>query len=179
MPKIRKKSSKRVGFREKYSVLRKVTAHHAKLRKTARKLTKAGIKPKPGKNKMVLPNSFPNKEEFLNEMERDEEVEREEKKMRIKSLALADKVAQDGNLIEFAQDIEGKVMSKPEDENEKYGGLTAQELADAEMLIDPESALKAANINKKSHWRDVRKVIDKSNVIVHILDARDPRGTMT
>ena len=102
MPKIRKRSSKRVGFREKYAVLKKVTKHHAKLRKTARKLTKAGVKPRPGKNRMQLPNSFPNKEEFLNEMERAEEIAREENKQRIKSLELANKVAEDGTQFEFA-----------------------------------------------------------------------------
>jgi len=102
MPKIRKRTSKRVGFREKYSVLKKVTTHHAKLRKTARKLSKAGAKPKPGSKKIVLPNSFPNKEAFINEMEAAEEIEREEKKMQIKSLKLADKLAQDGTQFEFA-----------------------------------------------------------------------------
>jgi len=45
------------------------------------------------------------------------------------------------------------------------------------MLIDPESAVKAMNINKKNHWRDVKKVIDRSEVIVMVLDARDPEGT--
>ena len=52
-------------------------------------------------------------------------------------------------------------------------------MEDAEMLIDPESAVKALNINKKIHWRDVRKTIDKSDVIVYVLDARDPDGTRT
>lgn len=66
MPKIRKRSSKRVGFREKYSVLKKVTKHHAKMRKTARRLTSAGMRPKPGKNAMVLPNSVPGKETMIN-----------------------------------------------------------------------------------------------------------------
>ena len=80
MVKIRKKSSKRVGFREKYSVLKKVTAHHAKMRSAARKLGKAGVRPRPSKTKMVIPNSFPGKEQLLNEMEQMDKMEHAAKK---------------------------------------------------------------------------------------------------
>jgi ribosome biogenesis GTPase A len=45
------------------------------------------------------------------------------------------------------------------------------------LLIDPESELRQANINKKSHWRDVRKVIANSEVVLYVLDARDPEGS--
>jgi len=36
MPKIRKRTSKRVGFREKYKVQKKVQAHHKKIAKKAK-----------------------------------------------------------------------------------------------------------------------------------------------
>ena len=45
MPKIRKRTSKRLGFREKYRVLKKVNEHQKKIRKKARKLAQAGVKP--------------------------------------------------------------------------------------------------------------------------------------
>jgi nuclear GTP-binding protein len=69
MVKIRKKSSKRVGLREKYCVDKKVKSHHKKMRKAARKLGEVGLRPRPSKTKMVIPNSFPGKEELINEME--------------------------------------------------------------------------------------------------------------
>lgn len=72
MPKIRKRSSKRIGLREKYAVQKKVTEHHRKARKMANKLKKAGNKVplKVGKMKRnQIPNSFPFKEQLLNEME--------------------------------------------------------------------------------------------------------------
>ena len=64
MPKIRKRTSKRVGFREKYRVKKKVLEHHRKLRKTAKKLSAAGMKPKPTKRKMetLLPAAVLNLE---------------------------------------------------------------------------------------------------------------------
>ena len=73
--------------------------------------------------------------------------------------------------------MSAKVVRNEEDEAEKYGGLTNEELKEAENLIDPESELRQANINKKSHWRDVKKVIEKSEVVIYVLDARDPEGT--
>lgn len=89
MVKIRKKSSKRVGFKEKYSVLKKVKEHHRKMRKAARKLGQAGIRPKPAKTKMVIPNNFPGKEELINEMEHQEKMENERVKSKIDSMKLA------------------------------------------------------------------------------------------
>jgi nuclear GTP-binding protein len=50
MPKIRKKTSKRVGFREKYSVLKKVKDHHKKIKKQAKKFAAAGVVPQKSKN---------------------------------------------------------------------------------------------------------------------------------
>ena len=92
MPKIRKRTSKRVGFREKYCVQKKVLEHHRKLRKTAKKLSAAGMKPKPSKKKMVIPNSFPGKEKLLNEMEKADVAERDARK-NAKTLEEADKLA--------------------------------------------------------------------------------------
>ena len=63
-------------------------------------------------------------------------------------------------------------MKKADDD--KYGGLTEAELKEAEALIDPESTLRQANISKKANFRDIVKVVKNANVIVYVLDARDP-----
>ena len=87
MPKIRKRTSKRQGLREKYTVVKKVKEHARKVRKAANKLKKAGnsvpLKINKGK-KNQIPNSFPLKEQVLNEMEAEFEaekiIEKEQKK---------------------------------------------------------------------------------------------------
>ena len=66
---------------------------------------------------------------------------------------------------------------KKEGENDKYGGLTKQELEEAERLIDPESAIKAANLSQKTMWKDVKKTCELAEIILMVLDARDPEGT--
>ena len=63
---------------------------------------------------------------------------------------------------------------------EKYGsGLTPQELEQAEELMDPEGvqAQKLNTVSKKGNWREVKKAIEASDVVVQVLDARDPEGT--
>jgi nuclear GTP-binding protein len=134
------------------------------------------LRPKPGKKGQSIPNCFPGKEELLNEMYMEEQIEREEKKKAL-DLKKANAIMRDEENIMTEQSLAAKVVRVEEDEKEKYGGLTEKELKEAEKLIDPESDLRQANINKKSHWRDVKKVIDSSEVIVYVLDARDPEGT--
>lgn len=56
--------------------------------------------------------------------------------------------------------------------------MTEQEIKEAEALIDPDSHLKQSHVNKKSHWRDIKKVVDNCEVIIYALDARDPRGSI-
>ena len=69
MGKIRKKSSKRVTLRKQYTAKKEISKHNKKMRKAARRLTKAGVAPRPKRNKSSIPNSFPGKEDLINEME--------------------------------------------------------------------------------------------------------------
>ena len=86
MPKIRKKSSKRVNLRTKYSVLKKVSQHHKKLRRQAGRMVKAGlIVNKPSKKDSAIPNAFPGKEELINEMEKQHNEERDTRLSLIKA----------------------------------------------------------------------------------------------
>jgi nuclear GTP-binding protein len=44
------------------------------------------------------------------------------------------------------------------------------------MIIDPEGAqsIRCGAISKKGQWREVKKVVDLSDVILQVIDARDP-----
>jgi ribosomal silencing factor RsfS len=63
--------------------------------------------------------------------------------------------------------------------DEKFGGLTKLEYEEAEKLIDPErmQAQSISNISKKGNFREIKRVIDLADVIIHVLDSRDPEGT--
>jgi nuclear GTP-binding protein len=73
MPKVRTKTSNRITIRKKYSVAKKVTDHHKKLRKEIKKMKKGCTNTqKPSKVKKGLPNSYPFKGDVLDQIEADE-----------------------------------------------------------------------------------------------------------
>jgi len=131
MPKIRKKTSKRVGLREKYTVQKKVASHHKKIKKQAKKLGQFGIKPRKTKKGNIIPNSVPNKEEILNQMEAEYQT--------LKDMREAKRLEEKNGVYQFNQQVNAQVNKVPEDlDKKKYGGLTKEEFEEAEKLIDPE-----------------------------------------
>jgi len=68
MTKIRKKTTKVVTLRKKYSVEKKVKQHHRKIKKEAKGLAKHGLTPRRTKKNPGIPNLFPEKEAMLNAM---------------------------------------------------------------------------------------------------------------
>ena len=65
------------------------------------------------------------------------------------------------------------------EEDTGKGQLSKEEIEAAEAYLDPEGTERArlATVSKKSAQREVKKVIELSDVVVHVLDARDPEGT--
>lgn len=61
-----------------------------------------------------------------------------------------------------------------EEEEKKYGGLTEEEIREAEAIIDPNA--RAMNQSKKAYAKELKKVVEASDVIIEVLDARDPEG---
>jgi len=64
----------------------------------------------------------------------------EEREERL-NLVKANKEAKKGGEFTFEQEIKADVDMKEIDEDEKYGGLTKEELIEAERLMDPDSAI--------------------------------------
>jgi nuclear GTP-binding protein len=60
------------------------------------------------------------------------------------------------------------------EEEKRFGGLTEEELREAENLMDPNA--KKAQQSKKAYAKDLKKVIEAADVIIEVLDARDPEG---
>jgi len=75
-------------------------------------------------------------------------MEREEKRLQ-KALKMANMTAQKGQDAEIAQVDKSKVISHKKDENDRYGGLSKEEIDQAEMLLDPEQAIRSAGISRK------------------------------
>ena len=171
MPKIRKSSSKRSSLKHKYSIAKKIKDSKKKIKKEAKKFKAMGIAPRKMKKQMGIPNIFPFKEELMNSIERKENMEKE-KKDQLKMMAQANAQMPKGSLENYAIQIQAKVERFEEEERKE--GLTEQEIKEAEAIIDPNSRSMAQS--KKAYAKELKKVVEASDVVIEVLDARDPEG---
>ncbi|CAA6673277.1 unnamed protein product [Spirodela intermedia] len=153
--------SKRVTLRKKYKIIKKVKEHHKKKAKEAKKLglnRKQKVEKDPG-----IPNDWPFKEQELKALE----------VRRARAL----------------EDLEQKKAARKERaQNRKLGLLKDDDTQEsADMLTAEDSVVKngpqavASNKNhdhsERSFFKELVKVIEASDVILEVLDARDPLGT--
>ncbi|KAM9443567.1 guanine nucleotide-binding protein-like 3 [Clarias gariepinus] len=158
-PKL-KKASKRMSCAKRFKIQKKVREHHRKLRKEAKK---SGISRKIKKD-IGVPNSAPFKEEVLREAEqRKQELEELKEKNRLakqKERAKRKKGKEESN-----EDIQAKKRKKKVKKEEK---VKAQRTARAAVAKEKSA--------KKFRCSELNKVIEASDVILEVLDARDPIG---
>ncbi|KAL1266082.1 hypothetical protein QQF64_004109 [Cirrhinus molitorella] len=155
-PKL-KKASKRVSCAKRFKIQKKVREHNRKLRKEAKKKGISGRKPK---KDVGVPNSAPFKEEVLREAE--------QRKQELVAL-------KEQNVIAKQQQRAEK--RKKEKETASAGDEPASKKAKKVMKA---KEAKAEMVKKKSTKTfkccELNKVIEESDVIVEVLDARDPLG---
>ncbi|KAM0749861.1 hypothetical protein T439DRAFT_326756 [Meredithblackwellia eburnea MCA 4105] len=162
MPKIRKKTTRRTTTHMREKVKRKVSEAHKKQKKQAKKdVTWKSNKPKD----IGIPNSFPYKEQLL--------AEAQAEKVRLEEERQARREAQK------AGNAAGATLAST-------AALAAALAADSqrvedEMALDDEEdgsgEVKVADASLKLHAKSLRKVLEASDVVIEVLDARDPVGT--
>ncbi|KAL0744227.1 hypothetical protein Bca4012_085740 [Brassica carinata] len=160
MAKCGKKSkSKRVTLKQKNKVLRKVKEHHKKKAKEAKKLGFNNRKPRAEKDPGI-PNDWPYKEQelkalearrasALEEIEQKKEAHKEKTKKRKLGLAV------------------------DEDEDNKTG----EGYGEGKSGDDLTRVVNVRDNSERAFYKELVKVIDLSDVILEVLDARDPLGT--
>ncbi|KAK6940549.1 Guanine nucleotide-binding protein-like 3, N-terminal domain [Dillenia turbinata] len=162
--KSKKSKSKRVPLRQKYKVLRKVKEHHKKKAKEAKKLganRRRKVEKDPG-----IPNDWPFKEQELKALEarRAKALEElEAKKAARKERARKRKLGL----------LEDDDISKLINESSK-GEQNFEEERKKDDLV---GVSKPHDNSDKAFYKELVKVIEASDVILEVLDARDPLGT--
>ncbi|NXC05202.1 GNL3 protein, partial [Orthonyx spaldingii] len=149
-----RKASKRLSCHKRYKIQKKIREHHRKVRKEAKKRGHKKPKKDPG-----IPSAAPFKEELLREAEqrkqRLEELKQKQKLNRQKEHEKKRKLEAKKNAAKIKEKAEGKESSG------KSKGKTNKPL----------------NKNsKKSFCRELMKVLEASDVVLEVLDARDPMG---
>ncbi|KFQ48667.1 Guanine nucleotide-binding protein-like 3, partial [Pelecanus crispus] len=132
-----------------------IREHHRKVRKEAKKRGRKKPKKDPG-----VPSAAPFKEELLREAEqrkqRLEELKQKQKLNRQKEHEKKRKLEAKKNAAKIKEKAEGKESS-------------GKSKAKTNKLLDKNS--------KKSFCRELKKVIEASDVVLEVLDARDPMGS--
>ncbi|KFK38161.1 hypothetical protein AALP_AA3G076800 [Arabis alpina] len=155
----KKSKSKRVTLKQKHKVLKKVKEHHKKKAKDAKKLglnRRSKVEKDPG-----IPNDWPFKEQELKALEarRARALEElEQKKIARKERAKKRKL--------------GLVDVDDEDtktEEEGYG--------EGKSNDESTRVVNVRDNSERAFYKELVKVIELSDVILEVLDARDPLGT--
>ncbi|KAF8709808.1 hypothetical protein HU200_029520 [Digitaria exilis] len=164
--KSKKSKSKRVTLRQKHKVLRKVKEHHRKKRKEAKKEGKAGNRKKVEKDPGI-PNEWPFKEQELKALEarraqalQELELKKEARKERARKRKLGLLEDEDITKLASAASTQGIEFAEK----------------DATKEDTPEIP-KSHDHSERSFYKELVKVIEASDVILEVLDARDPLGT--
>ncbi|XP_007432444.1 guanine nucleotide-binding protein-like 3 [Python bivittatus] len=146
-PKL-KKASKRMTCHKRYKIQKKVREHNRKLRKEAKKHRHKKPKKDPG-----VPNAAPFKEEVLREAE--------QRKQQREELKQKQKLARQKEL----EKKRNQQANKKDASDEKS---TTKQKTKSKQQVEKNS--------KTSFCGELKKVIEASDVILEILDARDPLG---
>ncbi|XP_058931994.1 guanine nucleotide-binding protein-like 3 [Kogia breviceps] len=151
-PKL-KKASKRMTCHKRYKIQKKVREHHRKLRKEAKKRGRKKPRKDPG-----VPNSAPFKEALLREAElrkqRLEELKQQQKLDRQKEQNKKRKLETDPAV----------ELSNMEPMKEEFGQCKTKKAKSSKQ--NP----------KRLYCQELKKVIEASDVVLEVLDARDPLG---
>ncbi|CAN6298635.1 unnamed protein product [Urochloa humidicola] len=165
--KSKKSKSKRVTLRQRHKVLRKVKEHHRKKRKEAKKEGKAGQRKKVEKDPGI-PNKWPLKEQELKALEarraqaiQELELKKEARKERARKRKLG--LLEDEDIANLASTASAQ------------GSEFAEK--DAAKENAPLAVAKSHDHSERSFYKELVKVIEASDVILEVLDARDPLGT--
>lgn len=140
MPKIRKRTSKRVGLKLQHSIKKRIKEHNKKARRAAKDAPPKRVKKDPG-----IPNLWPYKEAMIQQIEEAKEREEEERQRQ--------------------KDKRKKALDKKRAQNE---ARDAAEEAPAPRV--------SALAKRRWFFKEMKQVVDAADVILEVLDARDPLG---
>ncbi|CAF0986868.1 unnamed protein product [Rotaria sordida] len=164
MVKINKKS-KRVSCAHRYSIAKKVRAHNKKVRKEIRKHPE--LKKRKSKD-IKIPKLAPFKNELLQQAEEAKKQLEQERQLKKQQRALArqqKKAERPKSLESMINDAERR-----------------QDVFDHEQSSTNDQMHLSAEVgegderSRKTFYREFKKVVDASDIIIQVLDARDPLG---
>ena len=156
----KKRASKRQTMHQKYKIKKRVKDHHAKLKKGTIVGHRKG---KTQDNR--IPSAWPYKAELLNEIQRaKDKLEQTKADAKEKRADLIRQKRQD-MATSLLKTAEGSGMEFEEEDSEEE-----------EEAVVPTTTSLGQN-SRRSFLGELRKIVENADVLLHVLDARDPIGT--
>jgi nuclear GTP-binding protein len=174
----KKGKSKRTTLKDKYKVQRRVLETKRKIKKQGKRDTKNGVvKPNQQKRDPGIPNSWPFKQDLLKEIQRSREKQTElqtmAKEKRKGDLRALREHQEQGGTARTIQEL----MARASQDQQVYqakqlpGGVAsaASDKSDGTVVAGQQS--------RRAYLRELKKVVDTADVLLQVLDARDPIGS--
>jgi nuclear GTP-binding protein len=171
----RKGKSKRVTLKDKYKMQRNTLETNRKRKKQVKRDTANGVVRHDKKKDPGIPNSWPFKQDLLKDIqrsrERQQQVQNETKEQKKTELrALWEHQKQGGTARTVQQMLEQASRDRAAFEA-KGNGVDAQEQEKSDGTVG------AGQQSRRAYLRELKKVIDTADVLLQVLDARDPLGS--
>lgn len=168
----KKGKSKRTSLQDKYKIQRKIVETHRKRRKQAKKDAATG-KMIPKKKDPGIPNSWPFKQELLGQLQRSKDrqtkqIEELKEKRRAELQALRKHQAEGGS----ARTVE-ELMAQATADQDAFLARQQTDEDTAKATVDGS----VGQPSRRAYLKELKKVIESSDVILQVLDARDPIAT--
>lgn len=157
-----KKKSKRVSAKKRYKIEKKVKEHKKKEKRLAKKNPNSRKRKDPG-----IPNTLPFKESILREAE-ERKRRAEEKQTLLREKRKKERL----KILAKKRNLEGLVKDAQKRSAE----------FDKKLLAHPETHVKQlgnkpVETSLKTYYKEFKKVVDAADVVLEVLDARDPLGS--
>jgi nuclear GTP-binding protein len=185
----KKGKSKRTSLQDKYKIERKIVETHRKRRKQAKKDAASG-KVIPKKKDPGIPNSWPFKQELLGQIQQSKDrqtkkLEELKEKRKLELQALRQHQAEGGSartvqelMAQATADQDAFRAKQQDEENDSAEAATATAAADATKIRNSNDSKKSVGQpSRRAYLKELKKVVESSDVILQVLDARDPIAT--
>ncbi|XP_017130713.1 guanine nucleotide-binding protein-like 3 homolog [Drosophila elegans] len=164
LKRLKTKKSKRLTGRLKHKIEKKVRDHNKKERRAAKKNPKKGSK----KQKLIqIPNICPFKEDILKEVEEAKQRQEAERLARREAFKVEREQSKFKSLETLAEDADMR--------STVHGIMHENDDLDADEKKYKNAVTKEQSL--KQYFKEFRKVIENADVVLEVVDARDPLGT--
>ncbi|KAG1902868.1 P-loop containing nucleoside triphosphate hydrolase protein [Suillus fuscotomentosus] len=178
MPRIRKKTSKRGTTHQREKLKHKVSQGRKKAKKQVRKAQAAGTTHKKSKKDPGIPNNFPYKDQILAEVAESRRQAAEEKQQR----KAEKRAALTGLDVEDVEDSQKNVnIDENQNDGQGFDGIMsirpAPPAPSIKKPVEPSTSEPAIPITQGP--ASLREVLQKADVLLHVVDARDPAAGLS